>query len=90
MVEDDPTRPEKPGRRTFTADELAILEQYDACVGDRDKGAPSCAVRSVLLPHRRVAAGPRRGGVERLSPRARQRRLSPEAAALAKANVASL
>lgn len=36
----DPILPDKPRRRTFTADyKLAILDEYDACVGDGDKGA---------------------------------------------------
>ena len=37
---DDPILPERPRRRSFTADyKLAILDEYDACVGDGDKGA---------------------------------------------------
>ena len=40
MAEDGPTLPEKPRRRTFTAEyKLAIVEEYDACAGDGDKGA---------------------------------------------------
>src|ERR1022692_2356324 len=40
MAEDGPTLPDKPRRRTFTAEyKLAIVEEYDACAGDGDKGA---------------------------------------------------
>ena len=36
----DPSPPQRPRRRTFTADyKLAILDEYDACAGDGDKGA---------------------------------------------------
>jgi transposase-like protein len=36
----DPSPPERPRRRTFSADyKLAILDEYDACAGDGDKGA---------------------------------------------------
>ena len=40
MGGNDPILPDKPRRRSFTADyKLAILDEYDACVGDGDKGA---------------------------------------------------
>src|ERR1700736_6134105 len=40
MADDGPTLPDKPRRRTFTAEyKLAIVEAYDACAGDGDKGA---------------------------------------------------
>jgi len=40
MGGDDPTLPSKPRRRSFTAEfKLSVLERYDACVGDGDKGA---------------------------------------------------
>jgi hypothetical protein len=40
MAEDGPTLPDKPRRRMFTAEyKLATVEEYDACVGDGDKGA---------------------------------------------------
>lgn len=41
MGGDDPILPaERPRRRTFTADyKLAILDEYDACACDGDKGA---------------------------------------------------
>jgi len=36
----DPTLPPKPRRRNFSAEyKLAMIEEYDACVGDGDKGA---------------------------------------------------
>src|SRR5271163_447539 len=40
-VGDDPPRlADKPRRRSFSAEyKLAILAEYDACVGDGDKGA---------------------------------------------------
>jgi hypothetical protein len=40
MGDDEPTLPEKPRRRSFSAEyKMGILERYDACVGDGDKGA---------------------------------------------------
>jgi transposase len=40
MADEAPTLPDKPRRRTFTADyKLSIVEEYDACAGDGDKGA---------------------------------------------------
>src|SRR3954447_6803810 len=40
MGEADPLLPPKLRRRTFTAEyKLQIVEAYDACVGDGDKGA---------------------------------------------------
>lgn len=40
MGGDEPTLPPKPRRRSFSAEyKLAILEEYDACEGDGDKGA---------------------------------------------------
>ena len=40
MADGGPTLPDKPRRRTFTAEyKLAIVEEHDACVGDGDKGA---------------------------------------------------
>ena len=58
MGGDDPTLPPKPRRRSFSAEyKLAILEEYDACEGDGDKGAAAPG-GAVLLPHRGVAPGP--------------------------------
>jgi transposase len=40
MGDDAPQLPDKPRRRSFTADyKLRILAEYDACAGDGDKGA---------------------------------------------------
>jgi transposase-like protein len=40
VMDGEPTLPERPQRRHFTAAyKLAILEQYDACSGNGDKGA---------------------------------------------------
>ena len=39
-MDGDPALPERPQRRKFTAAyKLAILEKYDHCAGDGDKGA---------------------------------------------------
>ena len=87
MGGDDPTLPEKPRRRTFSAEyKLAILEQYDACVGDGDKGAllrREGLYSSHIVEWRRARDA---ATVEGLSPRTREAKVSPEAAALAKAN----
>jgi transposase len=40
MADEGPTLPDKPRRRTFTAEyKLRIVDEYDACAGDGDKGA---------------------------------------------------
>ena len=40
MGDDAPELPDKPRRRTFTAEyKLRIVAEHDACVGDGDKGA---------------------------------------------------
>ena len=40
LMDGEPTLPERPQRRRFTAAyKLAILERYDACAGNGDKGA---------------------------------------------------
>lgn len=87
MGGDEPTLPDKPRRRTFTAEyKLAILEQYDACAGDGDKGAllrREGLYSSHIVEWRRARDA---AAVEGLSPRVRQWKTSPEAAALAKAN----
>ena len=87
MGGDEPSLPEKPRRRTFTAEyKLAILEQYDACAGDGDKGAllrREGLYSSHIVEWRRARDA---AAVEGLSPRTRRPKASPEAAALAKAN----
>lgn len=87
MGGDDPALPPKPRRRTFSAEyKLAILERYDACVGDGDKGA---LLRSEGLYSSHIAEWRRArdaAAAEGLSPRVRQSKTTPDAAALAKAN----
>lgn len=87
MGGDEPTLPEKPRRRTFTAEyKLAVLEQYDSCAGDGDKGAllrREGLYSSHIVEWRRARDA---AAVEGLSPRTRQSKTTPEAAALAKAN----
>jgi transposase len=40
MADKGPTLPDKPRRRTFSAEyKLRIVDEYDACAGDGDKGA---------------------------------------------------
>jgi transposase len=40
VMDGEPTLPERPQRRRFTAAyKLAILERYDACTGNGEKGA---------------------------------------------------
>lgn len=87
MGGDEPTLPPKPRRRTFTAEyKLATLEEYDACEGDGDKGAllrREGLYSSHIVEWRRARDA---AAVEGLSPRARQSKATPDAAALAKAN----
>jgi len=87
MGADEPTRPEKPRRRSFTAEyKLSIVEQYDACVGDGDKGAllrREGLYSSHVVEWRRARDA---AALEGLSPRVRQPARIPEAAALARAN----
>jgi len=87
MGGDDPTLPSKPRRRSFSAEyKLSILDAYDACEGDGDKGA-LLRREGLYSSHigewrrARVAAA-----LDGLSPRVRQSKVSPEATALAKAN----
>lgn len=85
MAEDGPTLPDKPRRRTFTAEyKLAIVEAYDACAGDGDKGAllrREGLYSSHIVEWRRARDAAARSGLAR--PRSKA---SPDAAALAKAN----
>jgi len=87
MGGDDPTLPSKPRRRSFTAEyKLSVLERYDACVGDGDKGAllrREGLYSSHMVEWRRARDA---AAAEGLSPRVRQSKSSPDAAALAKAN----
>jgi transposase len=86
MADDGPTLPDKPRRRSFTAEyKLAILEAYDACVGDGDKGAllrREGLYSSHIVEWRRARDSAARSGLGQ----PRRARKSPDAAALAKAN----
>jgi len=86
MADDGPTLPDKPRRRSFTAEyKLAILEAYDACAGDGDKGAllrREGLYSSHIVEWRRARDGAARSGLSQ----ARRTKRSPDAAALAKAN----
>jgi len=56
---DEPSMPDRPRRRSFTADyKLAILDEYDRCTGDGDKGGAVAPRRPVHEPHSRVATRP--------------------------------
>jgi transposase len=85
MADDGPTLPDKPRRRTFTADyKLAIVEAYDACAGDGDKGAllrREGLYSSHIVEWRRARDAAARSGLAQ--PRRAKR--SADAAALAKA-----
>ena len=87
MGEDQPTLPPKPRRRSYSAEyKLSVLDQYDACAGDGDKGA---LLRRQGLHSSHVVEWRRArdaAAIEGLSPRARQSKVPAEAAALAKAN----
>src|SRR5215213_6113167 len=84
MGADDPTLPPKPRRRSFTAEyKMAILERYDACVGDGDKGAllrSEGLYTSHIVEWRRARDA---AGADALSPRVRQPKTPPDSAALA-------
>jgi len=87
MGGDEPTLPPKPRRRNFPAEyKLAMVNEYDACIGDGDKGAllrREGLYSSHIVEWRRARDA---AAVEGLSPRFRQPKTSPEAAALTKAN----
>jgi len=86
MADDGPTLPDRPRRRTFTAEyKLRIVEAYDACVGDGDKGAllrREGLYSSHVVEWRRARDAAARPGLARR----RSARTSPDAAALAKAS----
>ena len=87
MGADEPTLPPKPRRRNFSAEyKLAMVEEYDGCVGDGDKGAllrREGLYSSHIVKWRRARDA---AALDGLSPRARQPATTPDAAALAKAN----
>ncbi len=86
MADDGPTLPDKPRRRKFTTEyKLMIVEAYDACVGDGDKGAllrREGLYSSHVVEWRRARDAAARSGLTR----PKRARTSSEAAALAKAN----
>ncbi len=86
MADDGPTLPDRPRRRTFTAEyKLRIVEAYDACVGDGDKGAllrREGLYSSHVVEWRRARDAAARSGLARR----RSARTSPDAAALARAS----
>jgi transposase len=86
MAEDGPTLPDKPRRRTFTAEyKLAIVEAYDACAGDGDKGAllrREGLYSSHIVEWRRARDAGGKSGLAQ----AQRKKTSRDARALAKAN----
>ena len=84
MAEDGPTLPDKPRRRTFTAEyKLAIVEAYDACAGD--KGAllrREGLYSSHIVEWRRARDAGGKSGLGQ----AQRKKTSRDARALAKAN----
>jgi len=85
MAEDGPTLPDKPRRRTYTAEyKLAMVEAYDACAGDGDKGAllrREGLYSSHIVEWRRARDAAARFGLTR----SRRAKRSADAVALAKA-----
>lgn len=85
MGGNDPTLPERPRRRSFTADyKVAILNELDACAGDGDKGAVlrrEGLYSSHIVEWRRARDA---GALAGLAPRARRRKVPVEQAELAR------
>jgi transposase-like protein len=83
--DDVPRLPDKPRRRSFTADyKLKIVAEYDACAGDGDKGAllrREGLYSSHIVEWRRARDNAAAAGLE--GPR--RSKANPDAAALAKA-----
>ena len=86
LMDDAPSLPAKPERRKFTAAyKLAILDKYDACTGDGDKGAllrRESLYSSHIVEWRRARDAAGKSG---LGP-AQRKKTSRDARALAKAN----
>lgn len=86
MADEVPALPDKPRRRTFNAEyKLSILEAYDACAGDGDKGAllrREGLYSSHIVEWRRARDAAARSGLAKPTPKAK----SADSAALAKAN----
>ena len=85
MGDADPVPPDRPRRRSFTADyKLRILAEYDACAGDGDKGAllrREGLYSSHLVEWRRARDA---GALAGLAPKSRPPRTTPEQAELAR------
>ena len=85
MGGNDPILPERPRRRTFTADyKVAILDELDACVGDGDKGAVlrrEGLYSSHIVEWRRARNA---GALAGLAPKARDPKVTAEQAELAR------
>jgi transposase len=83
--DDAPRLPDKPRRRSYSAEyKLAVLAEYDGCVGDGDKGAllrREGLYSSHIVEWRRARDNAALSGLDR--PRAAK--VSSEAAALVKA-----
>ena len=86
MADDGRALPGRPRRRTFNAEyKLAMVEAYDACAGDGDKGAllrREGLYSSHIVEWRRARDAAARAGVARPRPA----KTSADATALAKAN----
>src|SRR5487761_986902 len=84
--DDAPRLPDKPRRRSFPAEyKLAIVAEYDECAGDGDKGAllrREGLYSSHIVEWRRARDNAALDGLDR--PRAAK--VSPDTAALARAN----
>ena len=83
MGDDAPTLPDRPRRRTFTAEyKLSIVAEYDACAGDGDKGAllrREGLYSSHVVEWRRARDNGALSGLKTAS----QKKANPDAAALA-------
>jgi len=81
----EPSTPDRPRRRSFTAEyKLAVLDEYDRCVGDGDKGAllrREGLYSSHMAEWRRARDS---GALAGLSPRERQKTHTPLEAELAR------
>ena len=86
MAEDGPTLPEKPRRRSFTAEyKLRMVEEYDACAGDGDKGSllrREGLYSSHIAEWRRARDAGGKSGLGQVQ----RKKTSRDAKALAKAN----
>jgi transposase len=87
MADEGPTLPDRPRRRTFTAEyKLRIVEEYDACTGDGDKGAllrREGLYSSHVCEWRKARDAAARAGLE--GPRRSKKKQSRDALALEKA-----